>query len=117
VGSDLKRTSSGELGVVSIHAPRVGSDNPYFYNDAGPLNVSIHAPRVGSDMKAEYMIVILGVSIHAPRVGSDKSDDQFLLLLDCFNPRPPCGERPISWDLIDWTSGFQSTPPVWGATL
>ena len=34
--------------LISIHAPRVGSDalSPL---DVLPLNISIHAPRVGSD--------------------------------------------------------------------
>jgi hypothetical protein len=87
------RFDSGNDGV-SIHAPRVGSDErcrravngvPGF-NPRSPCGerhhfaantlcqwlVSIHAPRVGSDDPGwgdfKYRI---GVSIHAPRVGSD----------------------------------------------
>jgi len=34
-----------------------------------------------------------------------------------FNPRPPCGERPLSHISGLSQKKFQSTPPVWGATL
>ena len=57
--------------------------------------ISIHAPRVGSDLSFGRPKESLGISIHAPRVGSD-------LLLS-----PPSRGRGL----------FQSTLPVWGATL
>ena len=41
------RNSAEEL--ISIHAPRVGSDPRYFVRGDGGVNISIHAPRVGSD--------------------------------------------------------------------
>ena len=34
--------------IISIHAPRVGSDAPVFRSRRG-RGISIHAPRVGSD--------------------------------------------------------------------
>ena len=34
--------------MISIHAPRVGSDQEYMSNTAHQ-RISIHAPRVGSD--------------------------------------------------------------------
>ena len=34
-----------------------------------------------------------------------------------FNPRSPCGERPGLLQTIATRNGFQSTLPVWGATL
>ena len=34
---------------ISIHAPRVGSDQPLHMLRGGQLRISIHAPRVGSD--------------------------------------------------------------------
>ena len=33
-----------------------------------------------------------------------------------FNPRSPCGERPLVDALRDGEDAFQSTLPVWGAT-
>ncbi len=104
-------------GHISIHAPRVGSDNLQVILDdnvatfqstlpvwgatkdkdnlVGAINISIHAPRVGSDLhRITAGLVDLAISIHAPRVGSDEIV------------------------LASSTSGstFQSTLPVWGAT-
>ena len=82
--------------TISIHAPRVGSDprRPP-KGPAGPP-ISIHAPRVGSDVEAlETSHTGIGISIHAPRVGSD-------------------GEVAVLHGDI---AVFQSTLPVWGATV
>ncbi len=57
--------------------------------------VSIRAPRVGSDIVCDYS------------KGSDSSS---------FNPRSPCGERPLLPLIISSISKFQSALPVWGAT-
>ena len=57
--------------------------------------ISIHAPRVGSDATRKSLRRIIYISIHAPRVGSD-----------CDEVLPG-----------DTVSIFQSTLPVWGATL
>ena len=125
---------------ISIHAPRVGSDrclqptdtfflyfNPrspcgerhrrlmhrkgdrIYFNPRSPCGerhhfptalyqtrkISIHAPRVGSDAAALEKYKEEHISIHAPRVGSD-----------CFNRFRP--RMPLR---------FQSTLPVWGATV
>ena len=56
---------------ISIHAPRVGSDQqPVNVNNA-VFSISIHAPRVGSDLEVSITICKYMISIHAPRVGSD----------------------------------------------
>jgi len=55
--------------------------------------VSIHAPRVGSDEKSRFINHLLAVSIHAPRVGSDIEPYFRFEPKESFNPRPPCGER------------------------
>jgi len=79
------------------------------------------------------------VEIHAPRVGGDPWPRPPRPAYKHFNPRPPCGGRPLStpdrwrcWHfnprppcggrlaqarLIQELEVFQSTPPVWGATL
>ena len=139
VGSDLRSGPVAAEPGISIHAPRVGSDYPRGRSAAGS-DISIHAPRVGSDTAGAISIAIAIISIHAPRVGSDEAD-----ILQCegpihfnprspcgerrgvntlralrrnhFNPRSPCGERPPSGCPF-WASGiFQSTLPVWGATV
>ena len=58
--------------------------------------ISIHAPRVGGDRDpAGLFHAAIRISIHAPRVGGDLE-------------RQP-GESDLEL--------FQSTPPVWGATV
>ena len=61
---------------ISIHAPREGSDGPgpQFRPLLSPI--SIHAPREGSDMSYPKVTTILfDISIHAPREGSDFGHD------------------------------------------
>ena len=102
--------------LISIHAPRVGSDSPTPTWLAGlsafqstlpvwgatvhdvtlwhPLQISIHAPRVGSDMRKSIACPSrCRISIHAPRVGSDPTQDFRIRQIINFNPRSPCGER------------------------
>ena len=79
------------------------------------------------------------MEIHAPRVGGDPWPRPPRPAYKHFNPRPPCGGRPLStpdrwrcWHfnprppcggrlaqarLIQELEVFQSTPPVWGATV
>ena len=105
------------------------------------LIISIHAPRVGSDSrKSKFKRLKRTISIHAPRVGSDIFSSARKRKLTDFNPRSPCGERLAN--IITTNSSttnfnprspcgerhcpkigkigrklFQSTLPVWGATL
>ena len=63
---------------ISIHAPRVGSDECCF-ECFDCVCISIHAPRVGSDVsKSSAPPNVSRISIHAPRVGSD-------FLAACYN--------------------------------
>ena len=45
------------------------------------LVISIHAPRMGSDILCFRVIAPMNISIHAPRMGSDSKNMRFLL---CF---------------------------------
>ena len=57
------------------------------------------------------------ISIHAPRVGSDPAITGTGTSPLYFNPRSPCGER-LPEHMIDAAGVvFQSTLPVWGATI
>ena len=58
------------------------------------------------------------ISIHAPRVGGDAQAilDYIDKTYD-FNPRSPCGERHRYLLRMSASIAFQSTLPVWGATL
>ena len=113
-------------GLISIHAPRMGSDVALAH--APPVEViSIHAPRMGSDMFCNMPIsecasfqstlpgwgatrprlprgVLVFISIHAPRMGSDMHWVCNVLRSQNFNPRSPDGERPRKWT---------SSPTIW----
>ena len=56
--------------MISIHAPREGSDGGWdpFH---GGQSISIHAPREGSDGHSFRHVNGMLISIHAPREGSD----------------------------------------------
>ncbi len=56
------------------------------------------------------------ISTHAPRVGSDYGHQPYHLVYHYFNPRSPCGERPLFPLLTSLVIIFQPTLPVRGAT-
>ena len=59
------------VSLISIHAPREGSDQPP-HRLFIPQGISIHAPREGSDdVEAAFLCGLTDISIHAPREGSD----------------------------------------------
>ena len=59
--------------------------------------ISIHAPREGGDGMPADAIAILKISIHAPREGGDTARFRHVSAVHHFNPRPPRGGRPRSW--------------------
>ena len=59
----------------------------------------------------------LQISIHAPRVGSDGRKRSVGFVVVNFNPRSPCGERQSRPSVVYICTIFQSTLPVWGATM
>ena len=95
VGGDARAFCQPGDVKISIHAPRVGGDNLH-PGGGGVQSISIHAPRVGGDLIAAYYNISLDISIHAPRVGGDRSSDAIAPDKLHFNPRPPCGGRPIN---------------------
>ena len=129
--------------MISIHAPRAGSDANEDGKPEGIAVISIHAPRAGSDVKdMAYDNATTAISIHAPRAGSDfvcvppaggrhaqfqstlpvrgatPTSKKSLGVILYFNPRSPCGERPAARKCTPTgKTGFQSTLPVRGATL
>ena len=58
--------------MISIHAPRMGSDNKYTSSELTNI-ISIHAPRMGSDAVMNEVNKLGLISIHAPRMGSDST--------------------------------------------
>ena len=84
---------------ISIHAPRVGSDQ-HRKHFGWWVSISIHAPRVGSDASTLSCYSIWLISIHAPRVGSDHDSADGRFDWRNFNPRSPCGERQLRSSFI-----------------
>ena len=89
----IKAYSTEEI-LISIHAPRAGSDRDHHRGNGG-RRISIHAPRAGSDISlsptmlsiskfqstlpgrgatkaCQYQPQCSQISIHAPRAGSDR---------------------------------------------
>ena len=56
------------------------------------------------------------VSIHAPHAGRDLPPHSVSTPTICFNPRAPCGARPVHTNSIAGFPMFQSTRPMRGAT-
>ena len=65
----LSGHKSGE--IISIHAPREGSDELRQAIAIQHILISIHAPREGSDRDQQQTDQPDSISIHAPREGSD----------------------------------------------
>ena len=51
--------------------------------------ISIHAPRVGSDDAIEAVLLPETISIHAPRVGSDRAQQQAAMMQQLFQSTLP----------------------------
>ena len=124
--------------MISIHAPRVGSDCPRLllrlllnvfqstlpvwgatrqrWLESSRRNISIHAPRVGSDT-FRFLSCLCGAYFN-PRspCGERLTTTTGGRLMMNFNPRSPCGERHLVRSLCMEIFLFQSTLPVWGAT-
>ena len=81
--------------------------------------ISIHAPLVGRDSQGKGKHNRKNISIHAPLVGRDEARQAPVGgLRHDFNPRAPCGARRFFRALIGRVADrFQSTRPLWGATL
>jgi len=101
-----ERRAVGEVScseyVVSIHAPRAGSDRD---TSVSPSVVSGFNPR---SPRGERRVVPISpcwstcVSIHAPRAGSDPTEMELLWVVRSFNPRSPRGERRLGHGVISF---------------
>ena len=84
--------SRPRINLISIHAPRGGSDSCQSRLDKVG-RISIHAPRGGSDRHGGKGCHHHEISIHAPRGGSDQLPAAEHPATGDFNPRSPWGER------------------------
>ena len=68
-------------------------------------------------MRVAVISAAVGISIHAPRVGRDDTRVGHKTNGNNFNPRAPCGARRYTPYCCFTQNKFQSTRPVWGATV
>ena len=81
------------LQIISIHAPREGSDyRTAVYNTTAELFLSTLPARGATKIGAEMADVVI-ISIHAPREGSDSRVPSACAAHTDFYPRSPRGER------------------------
>ena len=101
--------------VISIHAPRTGSDFIAF-SQQRKVQISIHAPRTGSDKERREQARIEAISIHAPRTGSDVSGAMEDADGEISIHAPRTGSDPLESRNASKSKKFQSTLPARGAT-
>ena len=104
--------------TVSIHAPRAGrdrrcqwwADSPVRFNPRAPCGARLRTASIrlvsvafqstrpvrGATCPHSVRAFQTQVSIHAPRAGRDHRPPGLCPTGKCFNPRAPCGARPIS---------------------
>ena len=140
VGRDQCRLGTVAVCRISIHAPRVGRDEEFAFR-LRDLKISIHAPRVGRDpvlhgtrltsryfnprapcgarlFTLKWSTAEVKISIHAPRVGRDSlapeenTDEEEISI-----HAPRVGRDSRAGTLMHIYTAFQSTRPVWGATI
>ena len=104
--------------AISIHAPRAGSDVSAPGTGLSYSTFQSTLPRAGSDSFRSLLLFCCYISIHAPRAGSDHADVMHWFPIHDFNPRSPCGERPLSITGARRTDPyFNPRSPCGGATL
>ena len=78
--------------IISIHAPRTGSDSTTATESVPPNHFNPRSPH-GERRERRRTALQSAISIHAPRTGSDKEVNIYGAVYQHFNPRSPHGER------------------------
>ena len=115
-GATINPYHAHDCTIVSIHAPHAGRDGAELrkyladmFQSTRPMRgatrvpirgrdfrmVSIHAPHAGRDTRRQHHHAYRCVSIHAPHAGRDISCEVPNCSDSGFNPRAPCGARPL----------------------
>ena len=103
--------------LISIHAPRGGSDMGDAISSGSASEFQSTLPVGGATAAGPTHRPERTISIHAPRGGSDCSMVAKVIGFKNFNPRSPWGERRRNASTADSIGLFQSTLPVGGATF
>ena len=97
-GSDPRGALTSRERVISIHAPREGSDLRERRQKGGAKIFQSTLPARGATTACQGSLSTFCISIHAPREGSDEQRGHNRSPLYHFNPRSPRGERPPARD-------------------
>ena len=116
-GATVYTGEDGKTVVISIHAPRVGSDCSVIKIPAR-ITISIHAPRVGSDLfQLHAHLPSILISIHAPRVGSDSEKTNILFEFSVFQCIICCFSKNTYTLMIEYHIGSRMKSAFFGANL
>ena len=103
--------------LISIHAPRTGSDCKSRSKRLSKRTFQSTLPARGATDPLTNVAISCGsISIHAPRTGSDRNTSHTISTQEHFNPRSPHGERLKYQRDVNIVIKFQSTLPARGAT-
>ena len=80
-------------------------------------SISIHAPRMGCDPILDCAFYVFLISIHAPRMGCDFVGNIKYSFVHKFQSTHPVWGATMSSRKFFTEVTFQSTHPVWGATM
>ena len=114
-GATVDDSFRKDLFEISTHAPLAGRDVLRLLALRAEV-ISTHAPLAGRDLVVEHFKPLADISTHAPLAGRDITNLCRTLLRMDFNPRAPCGARPVLIRGLDHTAQFQPTRPLRGAT-
>ena len=111
--------SCGKTSVFGYFNPRSPcGERPFAIFFPVLMSISIHAPRVGSDFQEKRVRCRRKLNFN-PRSPCGERQRTIICSVSplYFNPRSPCGERPALPHQRKLRFQFQSTLPVWGATI
>ena len=116
MGSDLSSITSNTVRILFQSTLPAWGATKNRRNGNVYSNISIHAPRMGSDNLNSISLSML--PYFNPRSPHGERRRELIVAAEVrdFNPRSPHGERQWLHHRIHFLSSFQSTLPAWGAT-
>ena len=116
-GATLRRCRERNLSLISIHAPRTGSDCQRGIMRLVKQDFNPRSPHGERLDVSELTGGSLTFQSTLPARGATNRDCLPARLFSYFNPRSPHGERPFRTSTSWSTARFQSTLPARGATI
>ena len=104
-------TFSSSSGMISIHAPLAGRDYHLASIRAVYATFQSTHPLRGATLVGTNIFWIAYISIHAPLAGRDGYQQPMPRHQGHFNPRTPCGARPIFAHYLHFHTYFNPRTP------